>query len=700
MPNLNISQKLYLGFGVILILLISAISISLWNVSGIKETTDRIVDLRTPTAQASQRMTNNINASLAVLRGWMLVENEAFKANRADIWADIAQTSKDMDNLSQKWTNPKNVENWRAFKKVLAEFKIAQQKVEDIAHTPNETPATKVLVNQAAPLAGVMITNISKMIDLELQGKGGLDGDRVQILGMMADVRGTLGLGLASIRAYLLTGDTKFADGFNQFWAKNETRFSDLTTSIQLLSAEQKSAFDIFSNKRKEFNALPPKMFEIRGSKKWNMAQYLLITEAAPRAGKLMTTLTGVKQPDGSRKGGMARNQKRLLDNDAAKGAAQTSQLVNLLWILLVISVSAAAAIAYLTARSIARPVVEMTGNMAELANGNLCVEISGQDRSDEIGDMAQAVQVFKDSMRETERLNIEKQKEQAVREKRIKARENLSEQFEENVTSVLQEVGTASKTMKSSADNMAKMAQETSNQSTTVAAASEEASANVQTVAAASEELSSSIGEINRQVTESSNVAKKAVEDAQATDQKIQGLAQAADQIGTVVALITDIAEQTNLLALNATIEAARAGEAGKGFAVVASEVKNLANQTASATDEITLHIGGIQSATDESVTAIQHIGRTIAHIEEIATSIATAMEEQGAATQEIARNVEQAAAGTSEVSSTIIVVNQTATETGEGAQSVLESVGTLSTQTDALTHNVSTFLRELKEA
>jgi len=700
MSNLNISQKLYLGFSVVLLLLITAISITLWNVSAVKETTDRIVNLRTPTAQASQRMTNNINASLAALRGWMIVENEAFKVQRADVWADIAQTSKNMDSLSLKWTNPKNVENWVAFKKTLAEFEIAQQKVEDIAHTPDETPATQILVTEAAPRARIMVKSISEMIDLELQGKGGVDGDRLQILGMMADVRGTLGLGLANIRAYLLTGQAKFAENFKNHWTKNDKRFEDLSNSTAQLSPEQKAAFDVFQEQRKVFTQLPPKMFEVRGSKKWNMAQYILITEAAPRASKLMTTLIGAKQPDGTRKGGMARNQKRLLDKDAAKGAAETSQLVSLLWVLLVVSVGAAATIAFLTARSIARPVVAMTGNMSELADGNLSVEISGQERSDEIGNMAQAVQVFKDSMVETKRLNEEKQKEQAIRDKSIKAREVLSEQFETSVTSALQEVGNASETMKTSAQAMSKMAQETSSQSTSVAAASEEASTNVQTVAAAAEELSSSIGEITRQVTQSSSVAKQAVEDAQETDQKIQGLAEAATKIGAVVALITDIADQTNLLALNATIEAARAGDAGKGFAVVASEVKNLANQTASATEEITQHIKGIQQATEESVTAIQSIGTTIAQVEEIASSISTAMEEQGAATQEIARNVEQAAAGTSEVSSTIVGVNQTAAETGVGAENVLEAVGTLSTQTDALTHNVSTFLRELKEA
>lgn len=337
---------------------------------------------------------------------------------------------------------------------------------------------------------------------------------------------------------------------------------------------------------------------------------------------------------------------------------------------------------------------------MVSLAKGDKTTEINYASDSDEIGGMARSVQVFKDNMIETERLNLEKQKEQAESARRAEIRERLSEQFEADVTGMLKEVSSASEIMKGSAESMSATAKQTSSQSTAVASASEEASTNVQTVASAAEELSSSIDEISRQVAQSSAVAAKAVKDAKETDQKIQGLAEAAQRIGEVVELITDIADQTNLLALNATIEAARAGEAGKGFAVVASEVKNLANQTAKATEEIGQQIGGIQQATQDSVSAIQHIGATITEIDEIASAIAAAMEEQGAATQEIARNVEQAAAGTGEVTSTIAGVNQAADETGRAAADVLHAVEGLTQQANALTRQVEGFLKGLKEA
>ncbi len=704
MRNQKISHRMALGFATIVLLLAISVGTSLWQVAGIKTGTDRIVNLRTPTAQASAALTSNIYASLAALRGWMLTGNPDYKTERAAVWKNIADVRATMDGFSSNWTDPRNVEIWSDVKTTLDEFSRAQDRVEAIAHTEDEQPATKILVEEAAPRAGIMVAMITKMIDAELALAAGAgataNGERIQLLGMMADVRGTLGLGLANIRAYLLTGDSKFSEEFRKLWAKNDRRFADLAAASSRLTDEQKKAFDTFAEKRAEFVPLPSKMFEIRGSKKWNMANFLLVSEAAPRAEKLLTALVGAKQDDGWRQGGMVGNQRALLDDDARAGAEKTDQLLVTQWILLALGIVLGVVIAMLTSRAIVNPIVEMTAAMGRLAGGDLTIPIPARDSGNEIGDMAAAVQVFKENMIEAERLNEEKRIAQAASEKRAKAREDLSAKFEAGVSGMLREVKSASDLMKSSAESMAATAEETSSQSTTVAAASEEASVNVQTVAAAAEELSNSIGEINRQVSQSSTVAARAVKDARATDEKIQGLAKSAQNIDEVVALITDIADQTNLLALNATIEAARAGEAGKGFAVVASEVKNLANQTAKATEEISQQIGDIQDATQESVSAIQGIGKTISEIDEIASAIAAAMEEQGAATSEIARNVEQAAAGTGEVSSTIASVNQAADETGKAANHVLEAVGTLTMQADALTRQVEDFLNGLKNA
>ena len=357
--------------------------------------------------------------------------------------------------------------------------------------------------------------------------------------------------------------------------------------------------------------------------------------------------------------------------------------------------------IAFFFSRTIAAPIRHMTGAMSKLASGNKDVAIPGMNRGDEIGDMAKAVNTFKENAIKVDRMTAEQeeQKKRAEQEKRA-AMIKLADGFESSVKGVVNIVASSSTEMQSNSQAMASNAEQTSRQSAAVAAASEEASVAVQTAASAAEELSKSIEEIGRQVTQSTRISQKAVEEAQRTNDIVQGLAEGAQKIGEVINLINDIASQTNLLALNATIEAARAGEAGKGFAVVASEVKSLANQTAKATEDISAQIGAIQEATQGAVGAIKGIGTTISEISEIATAIASAVEEQNAATSEIARNVQQAASGTQEVSSNITGVNQAASETGHSAHALLSASGELSKQAEALRAEVDKFVAQVRAA
>jgi len=357
--------------------------------------------------------------------------------------------------------------------------------------------------------------------------------------------------------------------------------------------------------------------------------------------------------------------------------------------------------LAWFIGNGIANPIRNMNEAMTEIADGQLETEVPGVGRKDEIGGMADAVQVFKENA--VERVRLENEQEAIKQKAEVEKRQlmnKMADDFEASVGSVVTGVGSAADQMKGSAMTMASTAEQTSNQASNVASASEQAAVNVQTVASAAEELSSSVSEISRQVATSTQIAGQAVDDANRTDQQIQELAQAASKIGEVVALITDIAEQTNLLALNATIEAARAGEAGKGFAVVASEVKNLANQTAKATEEIGSQIGGIQASTQDAVTAIQRITKTITQIDGIATTIAAAVEEQGTATKEIARNVEQASKGTNEVSSNISGVTTSASETGSAASEILGSATNLSDQSETLKTEVDRFMKQVRSA
>ena len=367
--------------------------------------------------------------------------------------------------------------------------------------------------------------------------------------------------------------------------------------------------------------------------------------------------------------------------------------------ILTLVLLGSATVLTLVIVKGITGPLAGMTSAMARLSSGDKSVEIPGVGRGDEIGSMAEAVKVFRESMIEADRMAEEQRREEAVKEQRRIAMEKLMGRFETGVTGVLGAVKTASTTMEGTAQGMAATAEETSRQATHVAAAAEEASANVQTVAAATEELSSSIAEISRQVSQANAIAANASSEAERTNNQVKSLADAAQKIGEVVALITDIAEQTNLLALNATIEAARAGDAGKGFAVVASEVKNLANQTARATEEIGAQIAGIQTATGDAVVAIQGIARTIAEVSEAASAIAAAVEEQGAATREIARNVEEASRATADVSSNIAGVNTAASDTGESATEVMNATRKLLDQSEVLRREVEDFLGGIKK-
>jgi methyl-accepting chemotaxis protein len=358
-------------------------------------------------------------------------------------------------------------------------------------------------------------------------------------------------------------------------------------------------------------------------------------------------------------------------------------------------------AIAWLITRSVVRPLSGLKARMATLSTGELDAAVADTDRPDEIGEMARTVQVFKEAMIETARLRAEQQEAERLQSQRRQSDMNkLADQFESAVGQIIATVSTASTQLEASASTLSKNSEQAQTVTNKAAAASANASTNVRSVAAASEEMASSVHEISRQVQISAKIAGDAVDQAQKTDVRMNQLSQAAGRIGAVVELINTIAGQTNLLALNATIEAARAGDAGRGFAVVAAEVKALAEQTAKATDEISQQINDIQSATQDSVAAIKEIGTTIGRISEISSTIATAVQGQGAATQEISRNVQRAAAGTAEVASNITDVQRGASETGSASSQVFAAAQSLSHESNRLKLEVGKFIGTVRAA
>ncbi|MBL4666275.1 MAG: HAMP domain-containing protein [Sneathiella sp.] len=721
--NLKIRGRLALGFATIVSLLILAIGITTYQVNQVGNNMSRIVDLRVPTANASSSMINNINASLASLRGWMLTGNKKFIKERASVWQQIEQTSSQMDKLSKSWSNTANIAKWQKFKLVLDEFKIAQAKVENIAHSKEEYPATKVLVNEAAPKAAVIIAKITDMINEEQKLEATIE--RKALLGMMADVRGTMGLSLANIRAFLLTGEPKFVDNFEKLWAKNTKRFDDLTTQSQLMSASQKANFDKLRTAREGFAALPQKMFEIKKSPQSNMSNYTLVVEAAPRAAKLLTILAGKKEATGLRAGGMVTNQRLLLVDDANATLDKIRNLTIAEFIILAVGLVVAGFAISITSRSIIAPINQLAETMKQLANGDTNLQVSALNRKDEIGEMAQAVQIFKENKiaadkaaKEQEELREEVQRSEAAKRKddeeharaeakaiaerqlRAETVNDLTQAFDAEVLEIIKDVSSSLTGLKDTARSLASSAEQSSSQAGTVAAASEQAANNVQTVAAATEELSSSINGLTIRVNQSEKIATTAVTEAEKTNVKISELNISAQKVNEVVKLISDIAEQTNLLALNATIEAARAGDAGKGFAVVAAEVKNLANQTAKATEEITRHISAMQKDTTGAVTAVGEISKTIDGINQITIDISSAIEEQSIATNEISRSIQEATIGNQEVAKHIIDVSKASNDTSVASDHVLDVTENVLHKSDTLNSLVETFLGKIRAA
>ena len=453
------------------------------------------------------------------------------------------------------------------------------------------------------------------------------------------------------------------------------------------LTPEEKGVADSFVLKRKSYvdNAIKPAL-ALLADGKYDEASTLLAGKASEVFGlaKLdLDKLVAIQVKESKSEYDAAQSQYVIVVGFA----------VCLLSIALLLGVS----LALKTIRAIGRPIEQLNGAMAKIAQGEFNSRIV-IERDDEIGVALRNVQAMQAKLGFDREETKDTEKRVAV-QRRIDM-QRLANEFEGAVGEIIETVSSASTELEASAGTLTKTAERAQEVTTTVAAASEEASTNVQSVASATEELTSSVNEISRQVQESARMAGEAVDQARKTNDRVSELSKAAARIGDVVELINTIAGQTNLLALNATIEAARAGEAGRGFAVVASDVKALAEQTAKATGEIGQQITGIQAATQDSVTAIKEISGTIEKLSEISSTIAAAVEEQGAATQEISRNVQQAAQGTQQVSSNITEVQRGASETGSASSQVLSAAQSLSRDSNRLKLEVGKFLDTVRAA
>ncbi|QRE77279.1 methyl-accepting chemotaxis protein [Methylobacterium aquaticum] len=453
--------------------------------------------------------------------------------------------------------------------------------------------------------------------------------------------------------------------------------------------AAERDLFDAFDREWKSYLAAIPAVLEHSRTGRKDLAMRENLVSVRPHIKAASETLERIV----------------ALNNDngrkaVAEGEVTASDARRLMLAIGVVALVLATSLGTLIVRSISASVRAVLGPMRKLAAGDLSVAIPHQGEPNEIGQIADAVQVFKEASIEARRLAALQAEADAAKMRRAEILDRITRGFETEAGALTEELAAAATEMEATAASMTEIAAQTTTLATNVSVAAEQTSGNVQQVASATEEMAASVQEISGQVTHSVGIAASAIARAQETGTIIRELSDSADRIGAAAGLISGVASQTNLLALNATIEAARAGEAGRGFAVVAAEVKTLAEQTARATQEITARIGAIQSATRGAVEAVQGVSRTIDDMSGIATHIASAIEEQGAATREIARNVQEAAQGTRQVTGHIGSVRAGASETGSAATQVLGAARTLAVRSDGLSRAVRSFLDEVRAA